>query len=314
MSYDHARLAELRQQIARKKYLERSLNSLTSQERVLSQQVRQLKAVTRDEQADVKRLEKPGLTMLFYQMIGKLDEQLDKERAEACAARVKYDTAVMSLAAVETDISQAQEELASLKGCEKAYEEALHEKLEAIKAAGVPETGEIRTLEEELARLEARKTELLEAITAGEAARSTLREIITALDEANEKAAWDMLGSSFLADAARHDHLAQAQERINTLQAQLNRFRTELTDVSVHEGIHVSMGSFTRFADYFFDGLGANWALKDHIQQALEQANQTEEQIEDILRNLSAMAATAKSQYNHTKARLDEAVMEAQIG
>lgn len=310
MAYDQAKLEQLRQQVARKNYLERSLNSLASQERVLKQQMQLLKAAMRDAQADVTRLEKHSLTALYYQMLGKLDEQLDKERAEACAARVKYDTAVLGLASVETDREQAKAELAELADCEQAYEQALREKLEAIKEAGLPGAGEIRELEAEMADLEGKRTELLEAIAAGETARATCRAVVAALDDAGEGTAWDMLGS----DASKRGHLDDAQELVNKLQAQLNKFRNEVTDVAVRENIHVSMGSFTRFADFFFDGLFAEWAVKEHIQSALEQAEQTLEQIEDILRNLSAMAATTRSRYQKVKKELDEAVLQAQIG
>lgn len=314
MAYDQAKLEHLRQQVARKKYLERSLNSLTSQERVLHQQMQLLKVAMRDAQADVTRLEKHSLTALYYHMLGKLDEQLDKERAEACAARVKYDTAVLGLASVETDMEQTKTELAELADCDQAYEQALHEKLEVIKAAGLPGAGEIREMETKLADLEARQTELVEAISAGQDARDICREVVAALDDADAHATWDVLGSGLLADAAKHNHLDNAQELVNKLQTQLNRFRNEVMDVTEREGIHVSMGSFTRFADFFFDGLFADWAVKEHIQSALELALQTQEQIEDILRNLSAMAATTKSRYTNVKKQLDEAVLDAQVG
>ena len=42
----------------------------------------------RQEQADVDRLEGHSLATFFYQVIGKMDEKLDKERQEAYAARV----------------------------------------------------------------------------------------------------------------------------------------------------------------------------------------------------------------------------------
>lgn len=314
MAYDQAKLEQLRQQVARKRYLERSMNSLTSQERVLTQQMQLLKAAMRDAQADVTRLEKHSLTALYYQMLGKLDEQLDKERAEAIAARVKYDTAVLGLASVETDREQAKAELAELTGCEEAYERSLHEKLQAIKEAGLPGAEEIRDLEGKLSEMEGKRTELLEAISTGEAARAICREVVAALDNADDRATWDVLGGGLLADAAKNSHLDDAQDLVNKLQAQLNKFRNEVTDVAVRENIHVSMGSFTRFADFFFDGLFADWAVKEHIQAALEQALQTQEQIEDILRNLSTMAAAAKSQYIKVKSKLDEAVLQAEVG
>lgn len=68
-----------------------------------------------------------------------------------------------------------------------------------------------------------------------------------------------------LSDMVKHSHLDEAQQRVKYLQVQLRRFKTELTDVTIHADIQVSIDGFLRFADYFFDGLFADWAVLDKI-------------------------------------------------
>ena len=66
----------------------------------------------------------------FYQVIGKMDEKLDKERQEAYAARVKYDAALHDLSSVDADLEQIQNRLARLSDCERQYQAALSEKIQ----------------------------------------------------------------------------------------------------------------------------------------------------------------------------------------
>ena len=87
------------------------------------------------DRADVDRLEGHSLAAFFYQVIGKMDEKLDKERQEAYAARVKYDAALHDLSSVDADLGQIQNRLARLSDCERQYQAALSEKIKSIKVS-----------------------------------------------------------------------------------------------------------------------------------------------------------------------------------
>ena len=65
-------------------------------------------------------------------MIGRREEQLDKEREEACAARVRYDAAARELASIDADLERRRARLAQLEGCEGRYREALAEKVREL--------------------------------------------------------------------------------------------------------------------------------------------------------------------------------------
>lgn len=173
MTYYDEQLQQLQQQMARSNQLEAMLGELRGQRSALSEQVRELEAVKLEEQADVDRLEGRSLAAFFYNVIGRMDEQLNKERQEAYAARVKYDAAARELEGVERDLCRYESELAGLQGCAHKYETLLREKAGAIKAAGGVNGEEILKLEERSAFLESQKKELREAISAGNAALGT---------------------------------------------------------------------------------------------------------------------------------------------
>ena len=80
-------LKELRQQVAEKKRLEAKLQELYTQQETLEAQTGELERAKLSEQSDVDRLEGRSLAAFFYNVVGKLDQKLDKERQEAYATR-----------------------------------------------------------------------------------------------------------------------------------------------------------------------------------------------------------------------------------
>ena len=101
MNYYDQQLKELLAECARKKKLEATAAELRHQRDTYTARAEELKQTMQEEQADVDRLEGRSLAAFFYNVVGKMDEKLSKERQEAYAARVQYDTAVRELAGVE---------------------------------------------------------------------------------------------------------------------------------------------------------------------------------------------------------------------
>ena len=313
MTYYDEKLQQLQEQMARSKQLEAMIKELRNQRDSLTAQVRELESIKLEEQADVDRLEGRSLAAFFYNVIGKMDEQLDKERQEAYAARVKYDAAARELEGVEADLRRYESELSALRGCEHRYDEVLKEKADAIKAAGGSNGEEILKLEERNAFLESQKKELQEAISAGNAALSTTQQVLSSLDSAEGWGTWDLFGGGLVADLAKHSHLDEAQGDIEQLQSQLRRFKTELADVTIQADMQVNVDGFLRFADYFFDGLFADWAVLDKINQSQSQVQNTKSQIAGVLSRLDSMMRTLEQEQVQIKSKLDTLVRDAQL-
>ena len=311
MTYYDEKLKALQEKISRFRQLTSMLKELRSQRDTIAARVRELETIKMDEQADVDRLEGRSLASFFYNVIGKMDERLNKEREEAYAARVKYDAAARELEAIDGDIQRCESELSGLRGCEREYEATLREKANAVKSEGGARAEEILKLEERHAYLESQKKELREAISAGNSARSTAESVLSSLDSAEGWGTWDLLGGGLLADMAKHSHLDEAQGAIERLQSQLRLFKTELADVTIHADMQVNVDGFLRFADYFFDGLFADWAVMDKISQSQSQVQSTKNQIDSVLSRLNSMMSAAEREQAQTKSKLDALVLEA---
>ncbi len=313
MKFYDEQLQKLQERIARKRQLEAQVSELRTQHSALSARVQELEAIKMQEQADVDKLEGRSLAAFFYHVIGKMDEQLNKEQEEAYAARVKYDAAARELSAVEEELARYEAELADLRDCERQYDTVLKEKADAVKAAGGTAAEEILKAEERLAFLDSQSRELQEAVSVGSSALSTTDQVLSSLDSAEGWGTWDLLGGGLISDLAKHSHLDEAQDNIERLQSQLRRFKTELADVRISADMQVNVDGFLRFADYFFDGLFADWAVLDKISQSQERVRSTRCQIESVLSRLDGMQRSVEREQAQLQNKLDSLVRDAKI-
>ncbi len=296
MNYYDQQLKELFAQCARKRKLEASAAELRRQRDTYATRVEELEQAMQEEQADVDRLEGRSLAAFFYNVVGKMDEKLTKERQEAYAARVKYDAAARELAGAEEDLCRCQAELDTLGDCEVRYAALLREKTQAVKAAGGAVAEQILALEERSAYLESQERELREASAAGQNALSTAEQILESLNSAENWGTWDLVGGGLMADLAKHSRLDDAQESVEYLQSQLRAFRTELADVTISADFQVNIDGFLRVADYIFDGIFADWAVLDQINRSQAQVEDTRDQISGVLHHLHQMTDQAEEE------------------
>lgn len=306
-------LKELQQQAAMKNRLEAILKELRKQREELQTRVDELAVIKEKEQLDVDRLERRSLANYVYQVVGKLDERLTEEKQEAYQAAVKYDAAYSELQAVEADIRTKELEYGRIRRSNERYQEVLKEKQEAVKLSGVPEAAEILRLEAQITSLDVQIKELNEAISAGKHAEQIADGILGSLSSAEGWGTWDLLGGGLIADMAKHSHLDEAQGQVERLQGALRRFKTELSDVEIIADMQVNIDGFLRFADYFFDGLFADWSVMNRISEAQGQVKNVKGQIGSLLDKLNRACTSVKSEQTTAKSRLQELVKKTTL-
>lgn len=287
MNYYQEQLDQLRERIARKRKLSTEINALENQRASLAARVQQLKEETYQEQLDVDKLENFSAAKLFAQIMGNLDERLEKERSELYAAALRYDSARQELHAVEADLAARREELSLLGNCEAEYDRLLEARARELRQdPQSPAARRLLALEERQAQLASREKELQEAIQAGYDALSDISSIESTLSSAEGWGTWDVFGGGLISDMAKYSHLDDAQQQINGLQRSLSRFRTELADVDIRTGIQIEVDSFLHFADYFFDNIFTDWAVLDRIRHTQSQIHEVDGSVRTILSRL----------------------------
>lgn len=131
--------------------------------------------------------------------------------------------------------------------------------------------------------------EVNEAIQAGTRALRSLQQARESLNSAGNWGIVDLLGGGLISTFAKHSKMNDAERQIEQARSDLRRFRKELTDVDAFADIHIETGDFLAFADYFFDGLIADWMMQSRINDAKQQVDNAIQKVETVLRRLRAI-------------------------
>ena len=66
----------------------------------------------------------------------------------------------------------------------------------------------------------------------------------------------------------------------------LRNFSRELQDVEGHMDLDIDLNDFLTFADFFFDGLIADWLVQSKINHARSQVEEAIRRVEQVLERL----------------------------
>ncbi len=295
-------LSALSEKMAEHKRLKNEVKSLEKQLQQLQNKLRELENIRMHEQADVEKLEKVTLTSIYYWLLGQKEDVLYRERADVQAAALKCEAARRETEDVEREIALRRKKLSELSGCEYQYNELLRQKRAQMNDP------EVEHLEARAEHYHRQQKEMREAISAGRSALHTAENILGSLKSADGFATWDLLGGGLLADLAKHDYLNDAQRQIEQLQRQLRQFKTELCDVDFKQDAQLNVDGFLYVADFIFDGLIADWMVKDRIGRARQQVENTRRQIESMIARLQEMERNAARQEDYARMQIDERI------
>lgn len=304
--------AELRELEAMASSVERlgtRLNRMLEQQRQLQRREAELGAIRAVEQDDVDKLKMRSHARFFLLISGKLDEKIDQEQREAYEATVKYDAVLAEIRALESEIGDLRREIRQAEEAKARYDLVLEEKREAIRASGSAVAQEMLEIEERLAVLAEQKREINEALNAGTIAMGLVEDIREKLSSAKNWSTWDLMGGGLIAEVEKHVQLDQAQQMVENLQIQLERFRNELADVAI-DGckMQVNIQGGLRFADVFFDGLFVNWAVHNRIDGSGEQVRLVGRQVEKACAQLKEMKKSTEQELVRLETRREQLI------
>ena len=281
-------LDALREQIARRREDTAVLRQLLQQESACVQTVQQRRMEWDKEHRDVERMERVSLSSVWASLRGTKEEDLFREKAEEQAALLKLQEAERQLEEVQAEIEDRRRRLRETEGCEARYEAVLREKERAYRAKDPDLAAKLAELERQKLELTARRRELLEARDAGRLALSKIQSALGSLDSAAGWSTWDVWGGGLVSDMMKYSHMDEAQDRMQSAQSALRRYQAELADVAMTASFDLQPGGFTRTMDIFFDNIFSDLAVRDRIDQSLNQLAYVEDQVSRIQSRLEA--------------------------
>ncbi len=133
------------------------------------------------------------------------------------------------------------------------------------------------------------RREVGEALGAGERALSSLYLAQEKLNSARKWGIYDMVGGGFFGGLMKHSRMNDAAAYLENAKNDLRVFQRELRDVHLPMDIHVDIGSFLTFADFFFDGLIADYMVQARIAEARSQIDEAVTRVEALLGQLKGL-------------------------
>lgn len=263
-------------------------NMLLNTQEKLQEEKRRLKELSENlarEEYDVKKLEALSITSLFYQILGTVEQKLDKERQEFLAAKLKYDSSKNMISALEYEILSLEANIKNLGDPQSDYLKLLKEKERILEKS---EDEKYSRLIERVSDLESDRKELKEAVSAGNQVLSELEKVISSLKSAGNWGIFDLIGGGIIATAVKHSKIDDAKKAVDQVQHLLHKFHQELSDVQLNpeSDLGIEIGSFQKFADYFFDGLIFDWVVQSKINQSLKNSEKIREDVVRIISRL----------------------------
>jgi hypothetical protein len=201
------------------------------------------------------------------------------------------------LAAVNGELSAAEQRLATLETAPRAYAAVLDEKENYLTGSGDARSRALLALADERGRLTAELNETDEAVRAADAATAALSDVQEVLRSASGWSTYDTwFGGGMLASSMKHDRMDQAAQAAAVADQRLAMLRHELADVpgpGPGTAPQLALSSGTRFADVWLDNIFTDLAVGDRIRQAQQQVSDSARAVEMLRSRLTARAGQA---------------------
>ena len=175
------RLMDVKEKMRIKQKLLAALSDIDQKLSAQKSRLAELEKKLRKEGKDVKKLEGLSLTGIFLGILGSKEEQLEKERQEYLAAKLRFDECQDAISALEEQYADVNQKLGRLNDTDRQYEAVIKEKEKFVLNESSAVSREIIRFSEEIADTQSNIRELKEAITAGNAVLAEMNKVIDSL-------------------------------------------------------------------------------------------------------------------------------------
>ncbi|MDR1706054.1 MAG: hypothetical protein LBS19_15415 [Clostridiales bacterium] len=283
------RFSQVQQGVFRLQKIETMLKTLDGERLALEEKARYAWNRLQKENRDYEKITRRSISAMFHQALGDLEARTEKERREALEAELQYNQIMSEIEDIRNQELALENERLQYAGAKDEYDRLYQEKRRALMGGNSASSQEMSELTRRLEESARNVREIDEAISVGNEAADCLEDALRSLQKASNWGVWDMLGGGLISGLAKHSNIDDASASARHAQSLLRRFRTELADVRISEDISVDIGGFAKFADFFFDGLIADWFMQSRINATRDNFSRALGQVEAVLGKLDTL-------------------------
>jgi len=278
------KLSKIIEQKKLKQNLVQNLNSVQTKLAEQNDRCGRLSARMKKKQLDIDKLEKAGMSSLFYAVLGQRKKLLENEQQEFITVQSEYREALNRLELLQLEQKDMKQQIDTVAGIDSEYESVFAEKERFLLQSSHDVAEEMLRISEETAPLQLRIKKLTEAIGAGEETRYGLKNIERSLQNA-----WEVQGRGFVSQHMELSSISDANNCSFNVQLNIAHFLGELEDVARIVDFQMDIGIFASASKVFFDDLAKHWIDPSRILSCLERCQIVRRRTDDILDQLEAL-------------------------
>lgn len=287
-----------------------SLSNIKKEQSEAKAQMDKAKDFFKKESKDVEKMEKSSLKSFVTVIFGRYGETIEKERKEMIEAKLKYDRAKLEFERLDKKVKYYNSLNSDLVNITKEYNEKLNE----LKEKMLEENADFKKIYENKSnlynKLSKELIEIKEAIDAGKIVLKKLNKAKKAFNSAANWGVFDMIGGGLLATMAKHNKINEGKRILNNVSISLKDYNRELKDVDKSKFIdmNVDISEFLTFADYFFDGIFADFTVQSRINNIKTKISKGINEIKNINQKLISQERIVKNDKVRNEKELDNLV------
>lgn len=291
---------------------EKQLTRLKQQRYQASEEKGRLEQFLAEEIKDVERLQSWSLANLYYTLTGQKQERLTKEDEEVLRAKERFELAVAEVNAIDIEMQQITDKLASVRHWKERLHTAETRKETLVRAHSAEVALQLDQLAHQRAAVLRERKEVDEALQAGRSAVAALRRAEEKFESASNWSTYDLLGGGMIATHMKHSRYDDAQGEVQSANSRIRAFQREIADVKelMASTELVSIGDGLKMADYFFDGLIADWLVNGRITDSLEAVRNGKRTISDAISKLESTLRNVDQRLTVLDVRYDDILHE----
>lgn len=306
-------LWELLAQIERRKNIESELERTHQIESAVWREEYQVRSHLNGLQGKMEELGKRSLKNFYLNLSGRLEIQLEQLEQEARLVEVELRDIQRKLEECGVRIKTLEATRQGFGDLESRFRDS-YEKLKTFIKDDETHGAEVIKLERAIHTLDKQLREIDQAIGAGGLALQETRNVQKVLRDARTLGTLDVAGGGAVTGAAKHKKLNDARRQSEALRSRISQFNSALTDVNI--GFHLgqdNVGDYLRFADFFLDGLLADWTVQMRIGDSQQEVAQVESNLRSMVTHLEHMDRTMQHERYVLKERQKTLVLGERI-
>ena len=268
----------------------------------------ELKIKLSKEKKDVDKLESFTLSYIYFKMKGNIDEKISKEKFEFLEAQAKYIECEDYLKRLFLNKKEILNEISQLGDLDLKYNDLLNKSSDYILSLNNDKSKNVLKILEKIKFLSIEKREIQEALFEGDRLIPYIDNAISSLNSAKSWGIYDMMGGDLIATMAKRSRMSDASNALNSIKIMLNKYNSELNDLSEDISVSLNLDSFSGFMDYFFDNFFTDYFIQGKINSALDSSIDLKNKVINIQNKLTDKLKVSEKNLENLKIKLEEEV------